>query len=183
MIRADSIQFRPLQVADLPLMHRWLSTPHVSRWYFLRQPSVPPTYEEVVVHYTARIAGKEPTKAFLILYEGKPVAYIQSYRIADHPDYGRHIDESADAAGVDVFIGEAEYIHQGLGPVFIRKFLREIVFADSRVGSCIIGPEPENRAAIRAYEKAGFRYVKTIRVPDEPQPEYLMSIVREDVVE
>jgi aminoglycoside 6'-N-acetyltransferase len=47
-------------------------------------------------------------------------------------------------------------------------------------GSCIIDPEPANRIAIRAYEKAGFRYVKTVKVPAEPQPAYLMRISRGD---
>ncbi len=182
MITRDEISFRPLQLADLSLMHRWLNTPHVSRWYYDKEPNLPPTYEEVVAEYTLCIEGKEPTRAFLILYADKPIGYIQTYRIGDHPDYSRYVCEDEDAAGVDIFIGESDYVHQGLGPAIMRQFLREIVFADSRVVSCIIGPEPENSVAIRAYEKAGFKYLKTIQVPDEPQPEYLMRIAREGVL-
>ncbi len=181
MTTTDEIGFRPLKHTDLPLMHWWRSTPHVSRWYYDSEPGVAPTYEEVVAGYTPCIEGSEPTNPFLVLHRDKPIGYIQTYRIADHPDYSRYVDESEDAAGVDLFIGEAEYIHRGLGPVILRRFLRGIVFADAGVVSCIIGPEPENRAAIRAYEKAGLRYLKTIHVSDEPQPEYLMRIGREDV--
>ena len=38
-----------------------------------------------------------------------------------------------------------------------------------------------NRAAIRAYEKAGFTYLKTVEIPDEDDPEYLMRLARADL--
>ncbi len=183
MTTADAIGFRTLKHADLPLMYRWRSMPHVSRWYYDKRPSVPPTCREVTAEYTPCIEGKEPTNCFLIMYVDKFIGYIQTYRIVDYPDYSRYVDEAEDAAGVDLFIGEAEYIHRGLGSGILRKFLRDIVFFNADIVSCIIGPEPGNRAAIRAYEKAGFRYLKTIQVPDEPQPEYLMRTGREDVVD
>ena len=44
----------------------------------------------------------------------------------------------------------------------------------------MIAPEPKNVAATRAYEKAGFRFFKTIQVPIEPEPEYLMKLTREE---
>ena len=50
----------------------------------------------------------------------------------------------------------------------------------TQVDSCIIGPAQNNHAAIRAYEKAGFKYLKTVSIPGELEPEYLMRIGRED---
>ena len=47
--------------------------------------------------------------------------------------------------------------------------------------SCIIDPEPDNKIAIRAYEKAGFRYLKTVQIPTEAHPSYLMRIERADL--
>jgi len=61
------------------------------------------------------------------------------------------------------------------------RFLVEVVFRDERVRVCVIGPESKNVAAIRAYEKAGFRFFKTIQVPGEPEPEHLMRMSREEV--
>lgn len=49
------------------------------------------------------------------------------------------------------------------------------------VESCIIDPEPTNKAAIRAYEKAGFKYEKTIQVPTEAEPSYVMRIMPSDL--
>ncbi len=172
MIQHGEISFRALALSDLPLIHRWRNQPHVLQWYGQR----PLTLEEVLNKHTPRIKGQEPTRCFLILYGTRPIGYIQTYAIRDYPDYAKYVDVQENAAGVDLYIGDAGYIHLGLGPRIIRRFMKAIVFADSAITSVIIGPEPKNHAAIRAYEKAGFRYLKTIQVPGEPEPEYLMRI-------
>jgi RimJ/RimL family protein N-acetyltransferase len=83
-----------------------------------------------------------------------------------------------EAGAIDLFIGETDYLYQGLGAVILKRFLDEEIFGriGCRVG--IIAPEPKNRAAIRIYEKAGFRYVKTVNVSGEPGAEYIMRITR-----
>jgi RimJ/RimL family protein N-acetyltransferase len=96
--------------------------------------------------------------------------------IADYPEYADPVAVDADAAGVDLFIGEAAHLHHGLGSHILRAFLREIVFGAMGAGSCIIGPDERNAIAIRSYEKAGFHYLKTVQIPDEDAPEYLMRI-------
>ena len=170
------ISFRRLRASDLDLMHRWLNTAHVRRWWYAEGSS----YAEIEEHYLPAIEGREATKLFLILYEGEPIGFIQSYRISAEDDeaYASLVDVE-DSAGVDLLIGDPEYLYRGLGRHVIRRFLSEHVFTDPGVEVCVIGPEPKNAAAIRAYEKAGFRYFKTIRVPGEPQPEYLMKLTRE----
>jgi len=147
------LSFRPLTEADFPLMLRWLTAPHVREWYGYGEPA---TLEGVRAHYASRVSGDDPTKAYVVLQGEKPIGYIQSYLIADHPEYARHVRVEPGAAGVDLFIGEPDLVHRGVGPAILRRFLREIVFADEQIGCCIIGPEPDNRAAIRAYEKVGF---------------------------
>jgi RimJ/RimL family protein N-acetyltransferase len=42
------------------------------------------------------------------------------------------------------------------------------------VTTCFISPDPENERAKRAYERAGFRYVKTVWVESEKGYEYVM---------
>lgn len=39
-----------------------------------------------------------------------------------------------------------------------------------------------SQIAIRAYEKAGFRHVKTVQVAKDPEPGYLMRIAKENGV-
>ncbi|MFC1715495.1 hypothetical protein ACFL6S_17630, partial [Candidatus Poribacteria bacterium] len=64
----------------------------------------------------------------------------------------------------------------------LRTFLREIIFTNDWARSCIVGPEPLNTGAIKAYKKAGFRHLKTIQLPDEDEPEYLMSVDRGEII-
>jgi RimJ/RimL family protein N-acetyltransferase len=45
----------------------------------------------------------------------------------------------------------------------------------------VIGPSVKNIAAIRAYEKAGFRPLKLVPVPGEPDPEFLMRLTAADL--
>ena len=61
----------------------------------------------------------------------------------------------------------------------IRYVLSAIVGA---LVAILIGPTASNVAAIRAYEKAGFRFLKTYLEPDSREQEhYLMELTRTDL--
>jgi aminoglycoside 6'-N-acetyltransferase len=175
--RQEHVTVRPLTYDDLPFMVRWLNTPHVREWW----QHDPRTLVEAVEKYGPRIEGREPTAAFLILLGGRPIGYIQTYQIADYPEYAEALDVEEGAAGVDLFIGEEECVHRGLGAPILRAFLRAVVFQPPGVTCCVIGPSASNTIAIRAYVKAGFQHLKTVVVPGEDEPEYLMRITRDDV--
>lgn len=159
---------------DLPLIHRWLHAPHVARWY-----EDLGTLEEISRQYSAYIEGREPVEPYLILQNDKPIGYIQSYLVSDDAEYNRLIGIE-NSAGVDLFIGEKELLYKGLGPHILVRFLEEKVFANDKVETCVIDPEPKNLAAIRAYEKVGFRYVKMIQHSECSEPAYLMALAREE---
>ena len=171
------LSFRAMRPSDLDLMHRWLNAPHIRRWWYDEGTS----RQEIENQYLPRIEGRDAAKPFVILYGERPIGYIQSYRISNEDDeeYANLVDVE-DSAGVDLFIGEAEYLYRGLGQHVVLNFLSEHVFSDPAIEVCVIGPEPKNTAAIRAYEKAGFRFFKTIQIPG-PAPEYLMKLTREEL--
>jgi RimJ/RimL family protein N-acetyltransferase len=170
------IHFRPLIEADYSLVFEWLKKEHVQRWW-----GKPLTRTEVAEKYGPRVRGEMPTRAFVLEYEGRPVGYIQTYLVADHPEYAAQVRLGPGAAGVDLFLGEAALLHRGLGTAALRRFLREVVFADPTVTCCVLGPAPDNAAAIRAYEKVGFRYWKTVPVAGAATPEYLMLLHRHEL--
>jgi RimJ/RimL family protein N-acetyltransferase len=155
------------------MIHRWLNAPQVARWWGEDAGSC----EEVSKEYVAYIEGKEPVEPYLILYDARPVGYIQSYRVSDDEEYERLVG-IADSAGIDLFIGEKDLLYRGLGPLVIRRFIEEVVFADESIAVCVIDPEPKNTAAIRAYEKAGFRYFKSADTSEGPV--YMMKLRREE---
>ncbi len=170
---AYNIGFRRLTAEDLPLMHRWFSDPIITQiWNGGESLS----YEETVAKYLRYIRREKPTDPYLILYDGRPIGYIQTYLWQDYPDYGQYLDLSG-AASLDIFIGEAAYRGKGIGPELLSQFLCDYIFSNPHVSRCVITPEAGNRPAIRAYEKVGFRHVKTVAgIPDEPGPVYFMSI-------
>lgn len=172
----DLIHFRPLEGADLPRLHGWLHQPHVRQWW-----GEPPTLAAVEAKYLPRIRGESATQSFLILYGNGPIGYIQKYRIRNYPEYAAVIQVGEQDAGLDLFIGEPDYLGRGVGSEAVRRFLRQVVFADPEVEGCVLGPAVGNLPAIRCYQKAGFRPLKTVQVPGEPEPEFLLRITRKEL--
>jgi len=169
------IHFRNLCLDDLAHLHRWLNLDFVSCWYGKRTY----TYLEIKEKYEPRIKGETPVDPYLILCDDIPIGYIQAYKISALPDYNRYIQADEHTVGIDMLIGERTYLHKGFGSAALRNFVTHIIFQHADVDQCIIGPDPKNKAAIRAYHKAGFQYLKTIQIPDQDESEYLMRIDRE----
>lgn len=111
--------------------------------------------------------------------DGRPAGEIQSYRIDDHPEYAAMVDLGEPAIGIDLFIGEPGLVGRGHGPELICRFLRDVAFPRYGIDLCVIGPARSNASAIRAYEKAGFRFLKMYVELDTGEPEhYLMALCR-----
>lgn len=174
----DEIEFRRFTHADLPLVHRWLNAEHVARWFDVDGVFYP-SYERVAEKYGRYAGGEAPVDPYVIVCDGAPIGYIQTYLVDDYPDYARAVGVGPGAAGVDMLVGERGYAYRGLGSRALRLFLERIVFARAEAERCIIGPDPGNAAAIRAYEKAGFRYLRRADIPGgHPPREYVMMIER-----
>jgi aminoglycoside 6'-N-acetyltransferase len=138
--------------------------------------------DDTIDEYRAAIRGEDPTDMYVTGLEGRPIGVLQSYRIDDHPEYAAQLALGRPAVGIDLFIGEPDLIGRGHGPALIRAFLRDVAFPRYGVDLCVIGPTASNVAAIRAYEKAGFRFLKTYLEPESREQEhYLMELTRADL--
>jgi RimJ/RimL family protein N-acetyltransferase len=176
----SEITFRPLHEADLPLIHAWLNNPEVAHFYGLDLENLTrPTLDQVVEHYMPRIRGERPTFCYVIMSDRRPAGFIQTYRVGDYPDYARAIDYDDDAWAIDLFIGEDDCRGGGFGSAAVSLFVEAEVFSRPSVEVAVISPNPANKRAIRAYEKAGFRHLKTVWVPQEKAEEYVMVRRRE----
>jgi RimJ/RimL family protein N-acetyltransferase len=156
-----TVGFRRLTKADLPLLHEWLQREHVQFWWRERE-----SYDAVVRHYLPAIEGSDPTDLYLILVDGRPAGFIETYVISDYPDYQRLVEVEEGVAGVDLFLADPELTGRGLGSTAIGEFVRDVVFASPRTHACVADPDSENQASLRAFEKAGF-----VRVRDFVDPE------------
>ena len=74
--------------------------------------------------YEAALAGDDPSDLYLILLDGRRVGMIQTYLVADHPEWEAIVQVGQGVAGVDLLIGEPELVGQGLGPRVLAEFVR-----------------------------------------------------------
>lgn len=173
-----SISFRKLSLDDLPLLHKWLNFPHVHEWYDKDKEN---SMEDVTKRYSHKILGEKPTDCYFALFDDKPFAYIQTYRVNDWPQFGDHLWYDDATASIDLFIAEKELLGKGLGKQLIRAFLEQVVFStSSKIHTCVIGPEPLNKRAIHVYESVGFTYVKRVQIPGEDEETYIMELRRNE---
>ena len=156
------ITFKTLSLTDITLMHRWFNMPHVQKFYSLRHWNK----QEVLKKLKPYISGEKPVSGFIIFLDERPIGYVQSYRLIDFPweDQDFPNDIVCHAAGMDLFIGNPDWIWKGLGFKIIHKFLDEKIWPKFRY--CVVDPSIENKAAIRCYEKLGFIEHKIIHTKD-----------------
>jgi len=167
------VGFCPLTVGDLPLLYEWLGREHVRRWW-----GEPASYDEAVAEYLAAIEGRDPTDLYAIVVAGEGVGLIQTYLLADYPEYAVLIDAGDETAGLDVFLAEASLTGSGLGTHVIRTFVSEVVFARAETQACLADPDVRNLGSIRAFEKAGFSAVGTFVDPEDRQLHAVMRLER-----
>lgn len=156
------ITFESLQSSHLPLLLKWLETPHVKAWWDRDIKWTPQLIEEKYGPYTAGYkyeeGSRKPMHAYIASVDKVEVGYIQYYNAYDFPR-----DEPIDGfpqslAAFDIFIGESDYIGKGIGTKILHCFCKEYIFKEFE--NCLVDPEATNIGAIRAYKKAGFIEVK-----------------------
>src|SRR3954470_14060556 len=132
--RTHAVALAPLDVAHVAQLRALHEQPGVTKWWGPMEPDFP--FDEAESIRFAVVAG------------GEVVGMIQ-YGEEKWPD-SRH-------AYVDVFVGD-DYAGRGIGTEALRRMTRFLI--DERGHHRItIDPATENLAAIRSYEKAGFRRV------------------------
>ena len=157
-----SISFRPLGRADFPLLQEWLSAPHVAAWWNERLD-----LPGVEAKFGPAVDGTEPIHVFVIEQEGSPIGWIQWYLWSDYQVQAGQLGAEPTAAGIDFAIGKLSMSGLGLGPAAIREFVRQVVFSNSEVRAVVSDPEESNLRPLRAFEKAGFNVVGTVRLTGE----------------
>ena len=154
------ITFRPLATPDLPMLHGWLSRPHVADWW-----GPPQTQAESAAEFGAYIADPSSVQPYVALLDGVPLGYIQSYVAIGSGDGWWEDERDAGVRGIDQFLANAGQLGQGFGTRMVRSFVQRL-FSDPAVTRVQTDPSPANGRAIRCYERAGFRRIGEIDTPD-----------------
>lgn len=162
------ITFVPLQEKHFQLLLKWLETPHVKEWW---DQDINWTPELIEKRYSNYVQGfkrltlgeqviEKPMHAFIINYDKVDIGCIQYYNKYDFPpELGYSTLELPEScAAIDWYIGELDYIGKGIGSQALSMFLNEFVFQTFE--NAFTDSETANVAAIRAYEKVGFKKIK-----------------------
>ncbi|KTD56677.1 GNAT family acetyltransferase [Legionella santicrucis] len=154
------ITFTPLAESHFPLLLKWLEAPHVKAWW---DQSVTYTLDLVHEKYSSYVKGyklveglEKPIKSFIIQHNQNPVGYIQIYNAYDFPRSKSLLGLPENLGAFDIFIGAEEALQQGVGSKAILEFLK---LQGNQYSHIFADPDSNNVAAVKCYEKAGFKKV------------------------
>ncbi len=155
MIKQDYI-FRAVTAADLPMLHRWLATPHVRKWWGEPDKELAMIAEDMAGTVVDTLVVRQGLTDF---------AYVQHYEV--HAFGEDHLDHfPVGTRAIDTFIGREDMVGAGHGSAYMRQLALQLL--DSGVSGVLIDPNPENLQAIGAYRKAGFCRLERVRTSEGP---------------
>lgn len=131
---------RPVREEDVEPLLAIAREPEVARWWneVDRDDVLPPPDDDTVT--------------FVVLVDRERAGLVQ-YAEENEPDYR--------SASIDIYLGGAWH-GRGLGTDAVRTIVRHLV-EERGHHRLTIDPAAENEAAIRSYEKVGFRRVGIMR--------------------
>lgn len=164
--RDEQLSFRPMLREDLPQLQAWLAEPHVAEWW----DDATETIEGVEAKYNERVDGDHPVAPWVMEIEGKPVGFVQWYRVEDEAEWYPGVDIPPGTVAFDIAIGDPAYVDQGHGRRLVLEFVHHVLRPSAPDSTEVwIDPDPRNERAVRAYRAAGF-HDTGIDLPDVEHP-------------
>ncbi|KAA1248810.1 acetyltransferase [Mycobacterium simiae] len=145
---------------DLELVHLWMNDPEVAR--FWRKPWP----RSQIASYLRRQHHSTHLVPYLGLLDGVPMSYWELYR-ADLDPLAQYYTAGAHDAGVHLLLGPPEYRGRRLAVDLLRTVATWQLDADPRAARVVAEPDVNNVRVIRALERAGFRRITDIDLPDK----------------
>ncbi len=174
LIIKNEITIRPMKdnIHDYQLMEKWRSDEKVLQFYGGRDN--PYDLEKVIETYQPRIKGEEALISCIFSYQNQEIGYLQYYDLDKLPENIRQmycLEKTDHVYGIDLFIGETECWHQGIGTKVLLSAI-DYIFNQLQAGQIVIDPNVKNIPAIRCYEKCGFVKIKLLPGHDLHEGKY-----------
>lgn len=152
--------------ADFDLIRRWLARPDIQEWWG------PASATEAEVNMAL---SSEHGICRLIEVDGAPVGYAHA---VDATLWGDVLPDDLEPGtwDLDLFVADEAHRGQGVGQKALAQ-LRDEVFATTLAVAVCVFPSVRNERAVRAYEKAGFRW-KSVWNDPEMGPSWFMVAYR-----
>jgi aminoglycoside 6'-N-acetyltransferase len=170
-----NISFRRLTRDDFELMAKWLSTPHVEKWWEHDY-----SLEGIERDFGPGIDRLDPVDYFIVLLDDEPIGFIQRHIMRDNPQWFQAlqvVNAQPDSIGIDYFIGKADLCNRGIGTAMIGALIN-----DTRAlypgAEMLVDIDPENRPSWRALERNGFVHIWTgeLDVPENDGPVWMYRL-------
>ena len=142
----------PVLPTGLPiaLVQAWMAQDHVARWW-QQAWSLSAWSDEV-----ARQLAAAHSRPWLVSHDGRPLAYVESYRVARDVIAEHHPVGPYDL-GVHIAVGEPAATGRGLGTALLRALADGLLAADPACERVLGDPAADHTAARRAFAAAGYR--------------------------
>lgn len=152
-----NIEFQPLHIDDLKLLHTWFQDPTVKTMYAQNRVW---SFEDIQHKYLPRILSKDNIPSFIIELDKKAIGFIQYYSLSAYLPEG--ITDNSElflqqprslCAGMDIFIADPFVRGKNNTPSIINAFIKRYC---SEFELVMVDPATTNYQAIYCYTKAGF---------------------------
>src|SRR4051812_34140505 len=152
-------EFRPMSEADIPLLFKWANEPHVKPWW--KTESDPQKFGE---RYSLMLKSSK-VKPFIVIADGKPIGYLHYWQTVDDPQFVHLYPVGAIRMGQ--LIGETSALQKGHGTKLIKQFSDKILH-EADVKMIVATVDTGNAAAIKTYQRAGFRRAADMQTTTGP---------------
>lgn len=152
------ITFRKFIETDFESIEKWLKEAHVQEFWGSED------YEESYERYVYRTSQDESVYQYLIMFNNKPLGYIQYYW-ASKVGAGWWPNYPDNVVGFDFYIGEPTLLGKGLGKKIISQF-SNFLFENTNATEIIGDPSPKNKKIHHLLTSCGFQKEGLINTPD-----------------
>ncbi|MER5884958.1 GNAT family N-acetyltransferase [Streptomyces sp. NPDC001941] len=145
---------------DRDLVHGWMNDPEVARFWEMAQPA--PRIEA----YLRRQVLSAHSTPYLGCLDGEAMSYWELYR-ADLDPLAVHYPARPRDAGVHLLLGTSRFRGRGLGARLLRAVSDWQLSVEAYAERVVAEPDVRNTRSVRAFERAGFRRVRDLDLPDK----------------
>jgi aminoglycoside 6'-N-acetyltransferase len=153
--QAQNTRLRPATRADFDMIRRWLARPDIQDWW------APLAATETEVNLALASAH---AICRVIECDGEAIGYAHA---VDAALWGEELPQDLDPGtwDLDLFIASEEHRGKGAGQAALALLKAEVFATTLAVAVCVF-PSVRNERAVRAYEKAGFRWKRVWNDPN-----------------